>query len=103
MFDENTENEIIDEDSTKNIILKNLRRYDSPVQMNEFLSKLFTTEGVFTNWKILQETLRNLEKNRDIELKRMPANTRTGKPSTFINESRKDGHFIEIWVPKCKQ
>lgn len=68
--------------------------------MNVFLSELFTNEGVFTTWEILQTTLRELETNKEIELKRSPAITKTGKPTSFINESRKDNHFIEIWIKK---
>ena len=100
LFEENVENEIIDESSTKKIILDYLKRYSAPVHMNVFLSELFTNEGVFTTWEILQTTLRELETNKEIELKRNPAITKTGKPTSFINESRKENHFIEIWIKK---
>lgn len=100
LFEENIENEIIDESSTKRIVLDSLKNYSAPVHMNTFLSELFTNEGVFTTWEILQKTLRELEKNKEIGLKRSPAITKKGKPTSFINESRKDNHFLEIWISK---
>lgn len=100
LFEENIENEIIDESSTKRIVLDFLKHYSAPVHMNTFLSELFTNEGVFTTWEILQKTLRELEKNKEIGMKRSPAITKKGKPTSFINESRKDNHFLEIWISK---
>ena len=99
LFEENIENEIIDEASTQSIILNHLKNYSKPIHMNNFLAELFTKEGVFTKWDILQKTLRNLEKDKKILLKRTPAITaKTGKPTTFINESKKENHFIEIRI-----
>lgn len=98
LFEENVENEIIDETSTKKTILNYLKQYSAPVHLSIFLSELFTSEGIFTTWEILQKTLRKLEADKQIVVKRTPALTKKGKPSTFINESKKDGHFIEIWI-----
>lgn len=100
LFEENIENDLIDENTTASIILKHLNQYSHPVHMNIFLSEMFTSEGVFTKWDILQKTLRSLEKDRKINLKRTPPITKTGKPSSFINESLKENHFIEIWINK---
>lgn len=100
LFEENIENDIIDEKSTENIILNHLNKYSDPVHMNIFLSELFTDAGVFTKWDMLQKVLRNLEKNGKINVKRDPAITKTGKVSTFINESSKENHSVEIWINK---
>ncbi len=100
LFDENIENEIIDEDSTKTIILDYLKHFSSPIHLNSFLSDLFTNKGVFTTWEKLQKALRELETNKKIILERTPAITKTGKPTSFINESKKDNQFIRIWIPK---
>lgn len=100
LFEENIENEIIDEGSTKKVILEQLNQYGNPVHMSCFLSELFTSKGVFTTWEILQKTLRNLEKDNEICIRRTPSITPKGKKSTFINESRKDNHSVEIWINK---
>ncbi len=100
LFDENIENEFIDENFTQDIILKYLENYSVPVHMNNFLSELFTDRGVFTKWDILQKSLKHLEKNKKIILTRNPQTTPTGKPSTFLNESRKDGHSVKIGKTK---
>lgn len=100
LFEENIENEIIDESYTKDIIIEQLRQYNSPVHMNIFLSELFTSKGIFTTWSILQKTIRSLEQSNEIFIKRTPERTPTGKKSTFINESRKDNHTVEIWIKR---
>ena len=98
LFDENVENDIIDDESTENIILNHLKQYSTPVRMNIFLANLFTSKGVFTKWDILQKSLRNLEGCKRITLRRSPSITKTGKKSTFINESPKEKHLVEIWI-----
>lgn len=98
LFDENVENDIIDDESTENIILNHLKQYSAPVRMNIFLANLFTSKGVFTKWDILQKSLRNLERGKKINLRRSPSITKTGKKSTFINESPKENHLVEIWI-----
>ena len=98
LFDENVENDIIDDESTENIILNHLKQYSTPVRMNIFLANLFTSKGVFTKWDILQKSLRNLESCKRITLRRSPSITKTGKKSTFINESPKEKHLVEIWI-----
>lgn len=100
LFEENIENEIIDESYTKEIIIGQLKKYDTPVHMNNFLSELFTNQGIFTTWTILQKTIRAMEKSGEIILKRTPEFTSTGKKAKYINESRKDNHSVEIWIKK---
>ena len=68
LFDENIENEIIDDSLSKEMILNHLRKYNSSVHMNKFLAELFTSKGIFTNWKNLQKFLRNLKKEAKFSL-----------------------------------
>lgn len=100
LFEENIENEIIDESYTRGIILEQLKKYTTPIHMNNFLSELFTNQGIFTTWAILQKTIRAMEKSGEIYLRRNPEFTNTGKKATFINESKKENHSVEIWIQK---
>lgn len=103
LFEENIENEIIDENTVREKIVDYLKKINTSISMSEFLSNMFNDLGVFTDWGTLKICLKTLEERKIIELKRKPPKTPTGKNSTFIFESRKEKHFVEVWNTSCKQ
>lgn len=103
LFEENIENEIIDENTVREKIVDYLKKINTSISMSEFLSNMFNDLGVFTDWGTLKICLKTLEERKIIELKRKPPKTPTGKNSTFIFESRKEKHFVEVRNTSCKQ
>lgn len=88
LFEENVENEMINEEDIRQKVVDFLSKNDTFQRMNPFMADLYSTYGVICPTKILKSIFKALEKSGKLVVKRIPATTEKGRPSTFFADEK---------------
>jgi hypothetical protein len=84
LFPEDFENQIFDEDKIFAILKAYLSKYRQDTMLEMFLANFFVTFGILCSLKDVKNMIRELESKTMVKIIREPANTKTGKKSTFM-------------------
>lgn len=96
-FQTDINNQIIDPEKIRNHVIEHFSQYDEWISLTEAQAAFYVKNGVICKSGKIVDELRHLEREKKIEVKRNPVQTKTGKPSTFMTESHR--HKVSVrWV-----
>jgi three-Cys-motif partner protein len=98
LFEQNAENEMINDDILISKINEMLETTNDYIRLNKFLASFYNEYGVLCKQSRISSgsnsILKAFEKDGIIDVKRTPATTETGKPSTSWQDGK--GHTVEL-------
>lgn len=100
LFSTDVQNNIINEMDIRDKIMKFITTFPNGITANKLIAAFYTEHGVMCKSNTIRNIWKLLEANGEIDIKRTPAQTKTGKPSTFLTEKRSIGQ--SVLIRKCK-
>lgn len=82
------ENELISAGEIKSKLKNHLENLDSDPNITRFLAGFANEHGILCEFNMIYDIFKELEKEKVIKVVRTPAHTKTGKVSTFWEESK---------------
>jgi len=99
LFEQDTENMLIDINEIKRKVAAHIDRYPNQKNINTRLAIFFTENGVLCKSGQVCDAFKEMELAGTIEVTRNPAETNTGKQSTFFTESNGKSVIIQKRCP----
>jgi hypothetical protein len=87
LFDQDVEGEITDPDSVQDQVQAIIDRLTSYVDIDAVIAEFYGQQGVVCKSEVVRRAIGQMAKDGKIDLRRDPAITKTGKPSTFLTTS----------------
>ena len=75
-------------------VIDHLNKSSKPARITKFLASFVNEHGLICEFKMIYEILEELQTRKIITIERVPERTRTGKPTTFWEESK--DHSVTI-------
>lgn len=97
MWEEDCENKIIDMEEIKEKVKVHFRNCKKPIRLNKAVAYFYVRYGVICSTRIINDILKDFEKQGKIEIMRNPPYTTNGQKSTFMTESRQKKIFVR-WL-----
>jgi len=94
LFNEDFENQYIDDNMINDKVVATVANYPGKIPINVFLAEFFVNNGVICSTGKVIDVLKQLEKENQIIVDRLPEKTKSGKPSAFFTQSGKQ----KVWV-----
>ena len=94
LWEEDIDNSIVDETEIENKVINHLSKINGYTRLNELLADFYSIYGVICKVKTVKNIYKNLEKVGKIIVKRTPAFTNNGKPSTSFTDEK--GKITEL-------
>lgn len=88
LWEENINNELIDNEAIKEKAVKHIAEIKDFTRLNLIMADFYCTYGILCPTKNIKDVYRDLEKEGVIEVKRSPAQTSTGRPTSFFADEK---------------
>lgn len=98
--EENVDNELIDNEAIREKVISHLSGISAFMKLNLIMADFYCTYGVLCPTKNIKDIYRDLEKEGAIEVRRNPAQTSTGRSTSFFADEK--GKTTELRWNRCK-
>ena len=99
-WEENVDNELIDNEGIREKVINHLSGISAFTKLNLIMADFYCTYGVLCPTKNIKDIYRDLEKEGAIEVRRNPAQTSTGRSTSFFADEK--GKTTELRWNRCK-
>lgn len=89
IFEETIENQAVNLEDIQKKVEQHLLRYERYTSLNKILAEFYTIYGVLCRSTKIRDILQEMEDSKYIEVARLPAETKAGKPTRFFTENSK--------------
>ncbi len=96
LFSTDVQNNLIDEMDIRHKMMKFIASFPNGITADKLIAAFFTEYGVMCKSGTIRDIWKSLETDGKIYVERTPAQTKTGKPSTFLTEKRSIGQSVMI-------